>query len=132
MTLYNKKPMSPYHQSYYYKKVKVLILCWFDHILDSRAEICQIFRWFFGKSMTSKRHSEINWPLASNVVCFTKLVYEMLGKETQFLPRPVRRESNIEKLKELTVLIYILCTIEISRKILIMSSGWTLTNLCPP
>merc|ERR1719273_2860366 len=33
------------------------------------------------------------------------------------------------KAKELTVLIYILCTIEISRKILIMSSGWTLTTL---
>ena len=41
----------------------MLLLCWFDHFLDSRAEICQIFRWFFGKSMTPKRHSEINWPL---------------------------------------------------------------------
>ena len=39
----------------------MLLLCWFDHFLDSRAEICQIFRWFFGKSMTPKRHSEINW-----------------------------------------------------------------------
>ena len=28
--------------------------------LGSRAEICQIFHWFFGKSMTPKRHSEIN------------------------------------------------------------------------
>jgi hypothetical protein len=35
----------------------------FDHFLDSRAEICQIFRWFFGKFKKSKRHSEINWPL---------------------------------------------------------------------
>ena len=34
-----------------------------DHFLDSRAEICQIFRWVFGKSMTPKRDSEINWPL---------------------------------------------------------------------
>ena len=30
------------------------------------AEICQIFRCFFGKSMTPKRHSEINWPLGKN------------------------------------------------------------------
>ena len=32
-------------------------------ILDSRAEICQIFRCFFGKFKKSKRYSEINWPL---------------------------------------------------------------------
>jgi hypothetical protein len=32
----------------------------FDHFLDSGAEICQIFRWFFGKFKTPKRHSEIN------------------------------------------------------------------------
>ena len=41
----------------------MLLLCWFDHFLDSRAEICQIFHWLFGKSMTLKRHSEIYWPL---------------------------------------------------------------------
>ena len=28
------------------------------------AEICQIFQCFFGKFKKSKRHSEINWPLA--------------------------------------------------------------------
>ena len=40
------------------------LLCWFDHFLDSRAEICQIFSFFFfGKSMTPERHSEINWSL---------------------------------------------------------------------
>ena len=44
----------------------MLLLCWFDHFLDSRAEICQIFRWLFGKSMTPKRHSAINWPLSSS------------------------------------------------------------------
>ena len=43
---------------YYYKKV--LLLCWFDHFLDSGVEIWQIFRCFFEKSMTTKRHSEIN------------------------------------------------------------------------
>ena len=37
------------------------MLIW--HFLDSRAEICQIFRVFFGKSTTPRRHSEINWPL---------------------------------------------------------------------
>ena len=43
------------------------LLCWFDHFLVSRAEICQIFRWFFGKFKTSKRHSEINWPLGDDL-----------------------------------------------------------------
>ena len=38
-------------------------LLWFDHFLDPWAEICQIFRWFFGKFKKSKRHSEIIWPL---------------------------------------------------------------------
>ena len=38
------------------------LLCWFDHFLVSRAEICQIFHWFFGKFKASKKHSEINWP----------------------------------------------------------------------
>ena len=38
-------------------------ILWFDHFLDSGAEICQMFRWFFGKSVTPKIHSEINWPL---------------------------------------------------------------------
>ena len=47
---------------------KVLLLSWFDHFLDSRAETCQIFRCFFGKSMTPKRHSEINWPLVASLV----------------------------------------------------------------
>ena len=43
-------------------EMKVFLFCWFDHFLDSRAEICQIFRWFFGKFKAPKRHSEINWP----------------------------------------------------------------------
>ena len=38
-------------------------ILWFDHFLDSVAEICQILRWFFVKFTKSKRHSEINWPL---------------------------------------------------------------------
>ena len=40
------------------------LILWFDHFLDFWAEICQIFRWFFGKFKKSKRHSEINWPLS--------------------------------------------------------------------
>ena len=32
-------------------------------LLNSWAEICQNFRWFFGKFKKSKRHSEIIWPL---------------------------------------------------------------------
>ena len=42
----------------YYKKVHSF--CLFDHFLDSRTEICQIFCCFFGKFKISKRHSEIN------------------------------------------------------------------------
>ena len=37
---------------------------WFQHLSCSWAEICQIFRCFFGKFKKSKRHSEINGPLA--------------------------------------------------------------------
>ena len=32
--------------------MKVLLICLFYHFLDFRADICQIFRWFFGKFMT--------------------------------------------------------------------------------
>ena len=39
----------------------MLLLCWFDHFLDSRAEICQIFRCFL-ENLWHSRHSEINWP----------------------------------------------------------------------
>ena len=39
------------------------VILWFEHFLDFWAEICQIFRWFFGKFKKSKRHSEIIWPL---------------------------------------------------------------------
>ena len=46
----------------YLMYVKTFLL-WFDHFLDTWAEICQIFRWFFGKFKISKRHSEIIWPL---------------------------------------------------------------------
>ena len=48
------------------------LLCWFDHILDSWAEICQNLRWFFGKFKKSKRHSEINWPLGRVSGCRKK------------------------------------------------------------
>ena len=43
------------------------LYCWFDHFLYSRTEICQNFRWFFGKFRTPKRHSEINWPLTFQI-----------------------------------------------------------------
>ena len=44
-----------------YKKIP--LICWFDQFVDSGAEFCQIFCWFFGKFNILKRHSEINWPL---------------------------------------------------------------------
>ena len=31
------------------------LFCWFDHFLVSWAEICQIFRWFFGKFKKIKK-----------------------------------------------------------------------------
>ena len=43
------------------------LLCWFKHFLVCRAEICQIFRWFFGKFKNIKGHSEIIWPLAAAI-----------------------------------------------------------------
>ena len=49
--------------------MKVPLFCWFHNFKDSRADICQIFRWFFGKS---KGYSEINWPLAS--LLFAKMI----------------------------------------------------------
>ena len=45
------------------------LFCWFHHFLDSRADICQIFRWYLNilvQTMTPKGHFEINWPLISN------------------------------------------------------------------
>ena len=54
--------------------------CWFNHFLDSRAEILQIFGWFFGKFKKSKSHSEINWPLnLQNYVNILKLKYVFLS-----------------------------------------------------
>ena len=42
----------------------VCLFLWFYDFLDSWAEICQFFFvCSFEKFMTSKGHSEINWPL---------------------------------------------------------------------
>ena len=38
------------------------IILWFDHFLDSGAEICQILYCFLENLKTSKRHSKIIWP----------------------------------------------------------------------
>ena len=48
---------------------------WLDHFLDSRAEIYQIFAFFFWKLKTPKSNSEINWPrylLHGNIYSFNK------------------------------------------------------------
>ena len=42
------------------------LFCWFHHFLDSRAETCQIFCWYFGPNDDTKGHFEINWPLSDN------------------------------------------------------------------
>ena len=52
-------------------------LCRFHHFLDSRVDICQKFRWFFGKFKTSKGHSEINWPVG--VVVLVAVVIEEIS-----------------------------------------------------
>ena len=50
---------SPYNHSI--KESVFALLIW--PLFSAWAEICQIFRFFFGKFKTSKRHSEIIWPL---------------------------------------------------------------------
>ena len=56
-------------------------LLWFDHFLDPWAEICQIFRWFFGKFKKSKRHSEIIWPLARKGFAFLNKIKHLGNSE---------------------------------------------------
>ena len=34
--------------------LKSAFILWFDHFLDSRAEICQIFLWYFGPNYDTK------------------------------------------------------------------------------
>ena len=42
---------------------------WFDHFLDSRAEILQIFGLVFVENLRHpKSHSEINWPIKLAVI----------------------------------------------------------------
>ena len=55
------------------------LLCLFNQFLVSRAEICQIFRCCFGKFKSSKRHSEINWPLDSQWLnlCILKQIHRI-------------------------------------------------------
>ena len=63
-------------------------ILWFDHFLHSRAEICQfLFFLFFGKFKTSKRHSEINWPL--------DYLLKIMGMRTKFQcnPQQIFQES---------------------------------------
>jgi hypothetical protein len=46
--LYNVfKPIWSY-ENYSIKYKKVHLFCWFHYFSNSRAEICQIFRWYFG------------------------------------------------------------------------------------
>ena len=80
-------------KSYYYKKA--LLLCWFDHFLDSRAEICHFFSmFFFEKFKTWKSHSEINWPLKLRVQWSMWItisnIYLGLGFEFKFGPQRIR------------------------------------------
>ena len=51
-----------------YQTLYGAFISWFYHFLDSGAELCQIFCWFFGKFKQSKKHSEVIWPLAGKLV----------------------------------------------------------------
>ena len=65
--------------------IKVNIVWCYDltrYFLDYRADICLIFRVFFGKFKTSKRLSEINWPLLPYILWNTvqcAMLYVMRG-----------------------------------------------------
>ena len=58
------------------------VILWFEHFLDFWAEICQIFRWFFGKFTKSKKHSEIIWPLA----CLINWTFDSDGMNSRKIP----------------------------------------------
>ena len=69
----------------YYETVS--LFCWYDHFLYSRAEICQIFRRFFGKFKISRRHSKINWPLRRN--CSKSLPCQHVWLRHPVLRKPI-------------------------------------------
>ena len=58
------------------------LLCWFDHSLVSRAEICKMLCWFFGRFKIPKRHSEIFWPLLSSTSSFSHDFVSLAGKNS--------------------------------------------------
>ena len=77
------------------------VLCWFDHFLYSRTEICQIFRCFFRKFKISERHFEINWPLDHRgQSCGWMRYYQMIWKKIASKKWPV--PTNIENVKSFT------------------------------
>ena len=95
----------------------VAFILWFDHFLDSRAEICQIFRWFFGKFKTSKRRSEINWPLETLEEKNGQIVAEE-SKDCQF----IESNATVRKKEEFT------CVLENFWKNGQLSFRWTKTR----
>ena len=60
-----------------YQKFHLMI--W--QLLYSRAEICQIFCGFLGKSKISKGHSEINWPLECLKGCISNSIFPLSFKK---------------------------------------------------
>ena len=63
----------------------------FNQFLDSRAEIRQNLRWFFGNFKTSKSHNEINWPLDPPIQSFSDVIHgwflrQHSNENTWFLP----------------------------------------------
>ena len=73
---------------------------WVHHFLDSRAEICQIFRCFFVKSMTPKRHSEINWPLVTSKISGKFLQIFVPFSENLNFTRPTLLSNGLSGYKE--------------------------------
>ena len=99
----------------------MLLLCWFDHFLDSRAEICQIFCWFFGKFKKSKRHSEINWPLAVHNWCWIfNNAFEYFMTWTHIVLRQLDTYNNplTPTLHSLHLSSAVICALKIVRNVL--------------
>ena len=78
--------------------------------LYSRAEICQIFRWFFVKFKISKRHSEINWPLKVRQTDVTtcQLVFVCFLEESEDTKKTFQNYLTFSAFKEKFVLCWLL------------------------
>ena len=77
------------------------IILWFDHFLDSEAEICQIFRWFFGKlKKKSEWHSEINWPLQIEKMALSETLKDAENEIETLKETITAKENEVKEAEE--------------------------------